>query len=168
MRGLDHVQAFILRDDGTFPNNAELAVLVYPQAFPGADADAIESTFAEHGWDHGWRAGVFGFHHYHSTAHEVLGCYGGHAEILLGGPEGRVVELHAGDAIVLPAGVAHKNVGSSPDFRVVGHYPADQDFDMMYGNPGERPRADRNIAAVPMPEQDPVFGPEGPLVQRWR
>jgi uncharacterized protein YjlB len=34
--------------------------------------------------------------------------------------------------------------------------------------PGERPRADENIARVPAPIADPVFGGEGPLAAHWR
>ena len=36
------------------------------------------------------------------------------------------------------------------------------------GLPGERPQADRNIAAVPLPDKDPLHGADGPLEQRWK
>ena len=72
-----------------------------------------------------------------------------------------------GDVIIIPAGVAHKNLGSSGDFRCVGAYPPGQDWDMNYGKAGERPAADENIANVPLPVADPVFGFEGPLMKNW-
>ena len=73
----------------------------------------------------------------------------------------------SGDVIIIPAGVAHKNVGSSSDFRCVGAYPLGQSWDMNYGKPGERPQADQNITKVPLPESDPVYGIDGPLVKSW-
>jgi uncharacterized protein YjlB len=47
--------------------------------------------------------------------------------------------------------VAHKNIESSDDFGVVGAYPEGQDWYMNYGKPGERPKADKNIARLPLP-----------------
>jgi uncharacterized protein YjlB len=78
------------------------------------------------------------------------------------------VRLTAGDVVVIPAGVAHKNDGASSDFRVVGAYPDGTGPDMQYGKPGERPGTDRNIAAVPSPAADPVHGSAGPLTRLWR
>lgn len=162
------VTRHLLTDDGTFPNNGALPLLVYPGAFggEGGDPDAIEARFAANGWPPAWRFGVFDFHHYHSTAHEVLGVFAGSARLLVGGPEGIEVAAAAGDAIVIPAGVAHKCLASR-GFRVVGAYPQGQDFDMNRGEPDERPAADRHIAAVPLPRADPVFGTDGPLFAAW-
>lgn len=159
-----------LSDDGTFPNNASLPVLVYRGAFvlQGEDpAAAIESVFRRNGWSGFWRNGIYSYHHYHSTAHEVLGVARGAAHVQLGGDGGSVVELAAGDCVVLPAGVAHKNLGADADFLVVGAYPEGQDWDMNYGRPDERPQADQNIERTPLPDSDPVFGADGPLVTRW-
>lgn len=68
---------------------------------------------------------------------------------------------------MLPAGVAHKNCGAGTDLLVVGAYPEDQEWDLLRGRPGERPEADRNIARVPLPAMDPVYGADGPLGTRW-
>ncbi|MEF8793868.1 hypothetical protein [Thiohalorhabdus sp.] len=163
------VTAYPLEADGPFPNNPALALLVYAGAFrlPESDpAGAIERLFEAKGWPPAWRFGVFDFHHYHSTAHEVLGAFSGSARLQFGGPAGVEVAAEAGDAIVIPAGVAHKCL-SAQGFRVVGAYPRGQDFDMNRGEPGERPAADHHIAAVPLPDADPVLGADGPLLRHW-
>ena len=162
--------AKLLHDDGVFPNNARLSLLAYRGAVelpPRDPASAFETLFQANGWGNGWRNGVYPFHHYHSTAHEVLGVYSGAARVQLGGEEGIVLETGPGDVLIIPAGVAHKNLGSSADFRVVGAYPRGQHPDMNDGRPGERPRSDRNIIAVPLPQADPVYGVNGPLVRQW-
>ena len=79
----------------------------------------------------------------------------------------RAVGVRAGDVIVIPAGVGHKNLGASPDLLVVGAYPAGQRWDLCDGNPDQRPQALQNIAAVPLPLTDPIFGDRGPLIDRW-
>ena len=93
----------------------------------------------------------------------MLGVYSGAATLRLGGEHGKEVEVRAGDVIVIPAGVGHKNLGASDDFGVVGAYPDGRHWDLLTGKPGERPKADQNIAALPSPDNDPVYGPDGPL-----
>jgi len=162
-------ESFVLDDDGTFPNN-RLPVLVYRQAVQLGDRDpaaSLEARFREHGWDGLWRDGIFDFHHYHATTHEVLGCARGWVRVQLGGPHGREVELRAGDVAVLPAGTAHRNLGHSADYLIVGGYPPGHAPDMCYGEAGERPRTDREIAAVPHPPTDPVYGEEGAMKEMW-
>src|SRR5947209_1195719 len=94
-------------DDGSIPNSS-LPVLIYHHALErGADAGAYEEVFAGHGWLGAWRDGMFAFHHFHSTAHEVLGIVAGSAEVVLGGPQGCHFHLVSGDVVVLPAGTGH-------------------------------------------------------------
>ena len=160
----------VLADDGKIPNS-RLPLLIYRRAFEVSRRDpaaVIERTFAEQSWDGTWRNGIYSYHHYHSTAHEVLGCYRGSAKVQFGGESGIVEELSAGDVVIIPAGVGHKNLGASVDFAVVGAYPRGQDYDMNYGKPSERPRADENIAREPLPQTDPIFGEDGPLLKHWR
>ncbi len=164
------VEAHLLSEDGVFPNNPKLPVLLYRQALivTGPDApEAILKRFAQNHWGAGWVNGIYGFHHYHSTAHEVLAIAAGRAQVQLGGEEGLVATVKAGDVVVIPAGVAHKNLDSSTDFTVVGAYPQGQHPDMCYGKPGERPDADETIAHVSLPQSDPVAGPVGCLLQHW-
>ena len=163
--------AQLLKDDGTFPNNGKLPLIIYqgilvlPQSNPAA---VVESLFESNGWNGCWRNGIFGFHHYHSTAHEALGVYSGSAEVQLGGASGVSRTVCRGDVIIIPAGVAHKNLAAGRNFRIVGAYPLDQGPDMCYGKAAERPQADKNIAKVPLPQMDPVYGVGGPLAKHWR
>lgn len=157
-------------DDGVFPNNEKLALVIYMGAFhllPEDSAEKIEQVFESYNWTNGWRDGVYTYHHYHSTAHEVLGIYCGTAKIQLGGPKGVIVEVTRGDVLVIPAGVAHKNLECSEDFRCVGAYPDGQQPDINYGESGERLLAFENIRTVPLPLQDPVYGDAGAIKECW-
>ncbi|MFA9461902.1 hypothetical protein [Thiohalorhabdus methylotrophus] len=156
-----------LCDDGIYPNNPALPLLVYRSAFAAGDPDGIERVFATNGWPPAWRFGVFGYHHYHGTAHEVLGCFTGSARIQFGGPEGPALEAEAGDVVILPAGTAHKCLEARDGFRCVGAYPTGQDPDMNTGRPGEHEAALERIAGVPVPAADPAYGEGGPMRSQW-
>lgn len=164
------LQVTTLRDDGTYPNNALLPVLVYGQAVRRSvrsPARAVERVFRRNNWTGAWINGIFSYHHYHSTAHEALGVAGGAATVQLGGPDGPTFELAAGDVLVLPAGVAHKNLGADDDVQVVGAYPDGQDGDLKRGAPDDRPEADRNINQGSLPTRDPLYGRNGPVCHYW-
>jgi len=168
------VLTFHFGDAGGIPNNPRLAVMVYKQlagapdrSDPEALAAWFEKTWPQHAWFPAWRYGIYDFPHYHSTAHEVLGVYRGHASLRLGDQAGATLIVEAGDMLVLPAGTAHQNLGSSRDFHVVGGYPNGQKADLLRGRAGERPAADERIASVAMPAQDPVDGAKGPLTRNW-
>ena len=159
------IEEHLFTDDGRVPNNPSLPLIVYRAVLdsgPHGVADC-EALFAENGWTGAWRNGIYAHHHYHSTAHEVLGIAAGSVRVRLGGENGATVELHAGDVVVIPAGVAHKNEGASPDLIVVGAYPGGKSPDMRSPGAQERERALRNIPAVPLPDRDPVCGKSGPL-----
>lgn len=160
----------LLTDDGTFPNNGQLSLLVYRNALriesKSAGSD-VEHLFESNGWSNSWEDGVFDYHHYHSIAHEVLGIISGSSRIQFGGPQGISLMLEAGDVVIIPAGVAHKNLGGENNFKCVGAYPGGGDYDIKYGKAEERPLTDENIKKVPIPESDPVFGLSGPLIKEW-
>jgi uncharacterized protein YjlB len=154
------VEAHVLADDGRFLNSPHPA-LIYRGVFSPAEGDlaaAFEALFAAHEWPPAWRAGLYTMHHYHSSAHEVLGIFSGWVQARLGGERGPVLTLRAGDAVLIPAGVAHKNEGQSPDFRAVGAYPRGMSVDMRLGREAERAVDARRIAALPPPAPDPVLG----------
>jgi uncharacterized protein YjlB len=158
-------------DDGNIPNNPTLPLLVYEGVLDLAGVDVASTCierFASNGWHGAWRNGIFSFPHYHSTAHEVLGICQGEAKVCLGGDHGLVMTVKSGDALVLPAGTGHQNLGSSPDLLVVGAYPGGMDWDLCRSEPGVREDERRNIQAVPLPDSDPLFGRDGPLVHLWQ
>ena len=162
-------QALIFEDDGDVPNNP-LPLIVYPAAIDpdaGDPAVAFETLFRRHGWGGGWRNGIYPFHHYHSTAHEVLGIAAGSAEVRFGGEGGETVTVHAGDAVLIPAGVGHKRLAGSADLLVIGAYPAGQSPDLQRSGAGDGAGLRRRIAAVPLPDADPLGGKGGPMAERW-
>jgi len=164
------VKSVILEDDGRIPNNPLLPLLVYRGALqlPSREpALACEEVIGDNEWGNGWRNGIYSFHHYHSTAHEVLVIAKGGAKVQFGGESGPVIEVQSGDVVLIPAGVGHKNLGASRDLLVVGAYPAGQRWDLCRGSSDERPWAVKNISRVPMPTSDPIYGKEGPLTKYW-
>ena len=163
----DGYELLRLSRNDPFPNNERLPLILYSLPPGVSGAVAIEELFTRNGWDPAWRYGVFPYHHYHSTAHEVLGCYSGEAEIQLGGPGSRSMTVRTGMALLIPAGVAHCNLGSSRDFSCVGAYPPGQEWDLLKGTPGELERALANIAEVSLPERDPVLGTRAPGGPDW-
>jgi uncharacterized protein YjlB len=156
-----------LDDAGAIPNS-RLPVLVYHEVDGARTARDCADLFAGNGWLGAWVDGIYGFHHFHSTAHEVLGIVAGSADVVLGGPGGRRFAVSRGDVLVLPAGTGHCNVGSTADLRVVGAYPNGMWCDLRRGDPAERDEVIANIAAVPVPDSDPVRGTDGPLTEIWR
>lgn len=173
---LKHVRAMperiphhILNDNGVFPNS-RLPVLHYPQVLnlPSYGPRIVEAIFSHNGWRNSWRNGIYRYHHYHSTSHEVLGIYAGHCLVQLGGDKGIDIELKCGDVLILPAGVAHRCLSASQQFRCLGAYPEGRDYDLNIGKPGERPQVDRTIAELPIPTLDPVYGQVGLLLKWWQ
>ena len=151
------------------PNHPSFPVLLYRGVeAAAAGAHACRTQFSEHGWVGSWVDGVFDFHHFHSTSHEVLGVIRGRATLDLGGPQGRAFAVSAGDVVVLPAGTGHRLAESDQGFAVVGAYPEGQeDYNLLSGeDPEEVAAARERIAALGPPPEDPVGG-EGVASWCW-
>src|SRR5258707_2756387 len=161
-------EKLLFKDDGKIPNS-KFPLLVYRNAFDARGTDGaawLEQKFAANNWTNSWRNGIYPFHHYHSTSHEVLGIYSGSVLVHLGGEQGQKVEVRAGDILVIPAGVGHKNLESSK-LGVVCAYPDGRSWDLNRGLDGERPQTDKNIAALPIPLTDPLQGKNKGLTKIW-
>jgi uncharacterized protein YjlB len=162
---------FSFRDDGRIPNNPTLPFVVY-RAAVGVDRDSdpaavFEQLFAGNGWGDSWRNGIYDYVHYHSRIHEVLGIARGRARVQFGGPQGEELDLEAGDVAILPSVTGHQCLMASPDFVVVGAYPPAGTYDECRGGADEHARAKKTIPQVPVPDRDPVYGREGPLIRLW-
>jgi uncharacterized protein YjlB len=165
------VQAFRFEDDGETPNNPRLPLVVYRAAVKLAGAPdpaaPFERAFAKHGWGGGWRNGIHPFLHFHTATHEVLGIARGRATVEFGGANGQVLAVEAGDVVILPAGTGHRRIDASGDLLVVGAYPRNASVDQKRPGQVDHQKAVSAIAAVPLPEMDPVHGHEGPLMTLW-
>jgi uncharacterized protein YjlB len=165
-------ETYLFTDDGSVPNNPRLPFLVYRGAIdligtPDPE-DAIEKVFRENGWGDMWRNGIYPYVHYHSMIHESMGVARGRAKVRFGGNNGREIELAQGDVAMLPAGTGHQCLWSSPDLMVIGSYPNSGRYDLCRGSRGEHAKALKTIPRVPLPDTDPVFGKEGPLLRLWQ
>ena len=162
------LKTLMLKPNDWVPNNRRLPVIIYESAISvtGEDPAALfEKIFSAHGWPPQWRDGVYDYHHYHTEGHEVLGVVSGQARLMLGGPDGHVVDVSEGDALLLPAGTGHCNLASSTDFLVVGAYPPGQHADIQREALSKAQL--KNIDKLPFPEYDPVYGEAGGLITHW-
>jgi len=154
------VQTFFLKPTKLVPNS-HLPLLYYPAAFPkDVSADTIEAHFTKNNWDPQWRFGMYKQAHFHTTTHEALGIFRGSARVRFGASDkesaeevGAIeVDVAAGDALIIPCGVAHRCVEDRGGFMMVGAYPQGaKQWDLNYGGEGKELQAT-------LPEMDPVLG----------
>ena len=166
-------RVFHFKDDGSTPNNPVLPLLLYRGAVALSGkfepAAVFEQLFAANGWGDSWRDGIYGFLHFHTRTHEVLGVARGRAWVKFGGAAGKEVILKAGDVVVLPAGTGHKRLAKSSDLLVVGAYPeSGGSYDQPRSSQIDHDKAVALVAAVRLPRKDPVYGKNGPLLRLWR
>jgi uncharacterized protein YjlB len=159
-------RSFFLKDDGQIPNNQELPVIIYEGVFSDNPNDMV-GAFNRHNWTGSWSGGIYDYHHYHSNTHEVLGVRSGQATILLGGDSGERLEVKTGDVVLLPAGIGHQLVKATGEFEVIGAYPNGMTPNIIQQDPAGRAQALQEIRNVPVPETDPVYGDNGPLLRKW-
>jgi uncharacterized protein YjlB len=138
-------------------------VLIRRALAPNASDNArrFRETFKRNGWTGIWTDTIYDYTHFHSNAHEVLGIAEGNVTLLLGGEEGRRVRLKAGDTLAIPAGVGHRRMVDDTGLKVIGAYPRGQSHYTMK-------RKGRTVPRVKLPETDPFYGEDGPLMRWWR
>lgn len=153
----------------SFPNNPlpSPPLIIYHAAYPtNTSPSTIEAHLRLNTLIPQWRYTMYTTSHYHSTTHEILCVFSGHARILFGGeknPGALEVELRAGDACVVPAGVAHRLVEDvDGGFEMVGAYPKGCAWDMCYADEGEEVL--EKIKGVEWLQRDPLYGEDGPVV----
>ncbi len=81
------------------------------------------------------------------------------------------VSLSIGDAIVLPAGVAHCCLESDGEYEYVGLYPKGSphwDNNFCRADVEETREKAANARAVPLPDCDPIDGKDGYLLRIWK
>jgi uncharacterized protein YjlB len=96
--------------DGPIPNHPRFPVLIYH----GVAVGEIKRVFADHGWGGAWTDGVFDFHHFHSTSHEVLAVVSGSATLELGGPQGEAFEVENYDLLREADDAARERIRTVP------------------------------------------------------
>ncbi|KAL4955434.1 hypothetical protein BDW69DRAFT_204522 [Aspergillus filifer] len=158
------------------PNNP-LPVLHYQNVLPEPRTEEAATEFlTANKWEKRGTWGAVWTSHFHPNSHECYGVFQGSSTLLLGaaGEDGTDnvglrVTVHTGDAIVLPAGTGHSSVESTDDYRYIGVYP---EGCPRWRNEFGKTRIDEQtfsdeIAGVGYPEEDPVYGKDGPLMQLW-
>lgn len=150
----------------SIPNNPVWPIIIAPKALGGANEPrSVEALMTANGWRGTWTWQVFDYHHYHPDAFEVLAVASGAARLMLGGPQGQVVTVTAGDVVVLPPGTGHKQIDKTDDFRICGGYPPGQeDYSTLRDSDEYDASVLARIAAVALPGTDPVWGKGGPLL----
>ena len=153
-------------DDGEFPNNPIHPVLIWKHLLKAWGSSSSLQTIGilrieQGGWTTPWIWGVFPYHHYHTTAWEVLACVQGYADIQIGGPTesiGRRIRVEVGDVLLIPPGVAHKQLDTfGSDFALLGAYPNETpNADTVRGKPTSQQR--KSILACYVPEKEPISG----------
>lgn len=133
--------------------------------------------------------GSLTYPHYHPNVHETYAVIAGSSTLCLGqdvrldqlvaansnGEQFVVVELVAGDVIVIPAGVAHCSKVYSPTYRYLASYPKEgENWKLVTDKHVNRVEHYDNLKDVEtsrkvlMPSADPVFGLDrGGLCDIW-
>src|SRR6516162_6871836 len=85
------IEDYHFADNDGVPNNPSLPLIVYRRALKtaGDAAASCVALFDRNGWTGAWQNGVYSHHHYHSSAHEVLGIASGWVRVRLGGESGQ-------------------------------------------------------------------------------
>src|SRR4051812_5423515 len=159
----------VFEPDGGIPNS-RLPLVFWRGRLPTAarSGTAAMALFRRNGWQGTWVYTVFPYWHFHTRGHEALACVSGRARIGFGGDHGIKVDVVLGDVCVIPAGVGHRRFDSSGDFQMAGGYPPDQEGNIVKPGDLDDARIAREIAALTLPDADPISGQADGVVAAWR
>lgn len=161
-------QKHFFTDDGTVPNS-HLPIILYLQVANNSSlSDWFENKLKENNWGNNWRDIVLPYDHFHSNTHEVLALSSGTVSLKIGGNQGKIFNLSAGDVLIIPGGVGHYSVSKHTNYQFIGGYPNGNDWDLRTGLPEERPAVLANLAKIILPKTDPIFGENGHLIDLWK
>ena len=159
----------IISPHDNFPGNSRYPLLIYKQVFSSNDlAEEIQAWLKNNDWGSSWIDSIYDFHHYHSNTHEVLVIIAGVCLVQFCGEQEVILTVEQGDTVIIPAGVAHKRLEKSADFRCIGAYPFDVGYDMNYGKKQEYADAIKAVKNVGLPGKDPIFGEKGLIFDYWK
>ncbi|HEV7416154.1 MAG TPA: hypothetical protein VGN98_08345 [Tianweitania sediminis] len=148
------------RDRSLGVPNSALPFVFWKKRLPESARDGAAACrlFEANGWTGTWVYTVYPFWHFHTQGHEVLACVSGQAVLGFGGDSGIITKVEIGDVCIVPAGVGHKRINASTDFRVAGGYPPGQHGDIT--NPGDMAAdaIEKALAQVALPDTDPITG----------
>jgi uncharacterized protein YjlB len=159
----------LFEPDNGMPNS-RLPLAFWRGRLPAGQRSGEKATalYRRNGWRGTWVYTVFPYWHFHTRGHEALTCVSGGARIGFGGDSGVEVDVEIGDVCVIPAGVGHRRLSSSPDFQMAGAYPPGQEGNIV--RPGDMDGATiaREIALLALPETDPITGNADGVAEAWR
>ena len=168
MMNKQDIITYFFENDGDIPNNI-LPVVIYKNVLQHVDQKDLELLFCQNRWGNNWHDIILTEDHFHSNTHEVLGLKSGHARLKLGGEKGEIVTVEKGDVIILPAGIGHFSVDNSLEYQFVGGYPNGADWNLKFSLKKEESSSVlAEIASIPLPKKDPVFGDNGQVFEYWK
>ena len=169
MRQSDAPEKHVFGPADGIPNSL-LPLLLWRGHIPekAREGQAVCALYRANGWTGTWVYTVYPFWHFHRLGHEVLACVSGKARIGFGGDSGIAAEISVGDVCILPAGVGHRRLDASDDFQMAGGYPPGQQGDIVKPGDMEIAQAAQAIAALALPETDPVTGRADGVVEIWK
>ncbi|KAJ5084917.1 hypothetical protein NUU61_009496 [Penicillium alfredii] len=168
-------ETYYLTKGDLVPNNS-VPALVYRNVLPRPITQDSAQTLCEgNHWEKRGEWGPLWEAHFHPNTHECYAIIRGQSTLVLGREHaattgGVEVDVSAGDVVVVPAGVSHRSISADNEYRYIGVYP---EAAPKWRNNFCKGKEDMHllveeITSVAVPEDDPVYGKDGPLVTLWQ
>jgi len=156
--------------------DSHLPVLVYRSCLPSNPTTLGVTSFLEpNRWINSGAVNL------PTTPHQCLAVLKGYNRLLLGkgpfqqetyggvtaGTGSLAVDLYERDVLVLPAGVLQHSVLSHGSYEHIVFYPKEDKNPGFHEATAEEDQT-AHVKQVLLPDRDPIFGVNGPLVEIWR